>query len=63
MFVQLHDSDQIKSHLPFYVNVYLIETIMVNEDLGKIKIFSPSGKEWISDLKYLNDLLKFSEKN
>jgi len=62
MFVKLHDSDITRSHCPFYANIYLIETIVVKKDIGKIKLFYPSGKEWVSDIKYLNDLLKFNEK-
>lgn len=63
MFIRLHDSDHTKCHRPFYANIYLIETITVNEDTGKLKVFYPSGKEWMSDIKYLNDLLTFKDKN
>lgn len=61
MFVKLHDSDPIKRHNPFYANIYLIETITLREDFGKLKIFYPSGKEWCADIKYLKDLLSISE--
>lgn len=62
MFVRLNNSDHDSGRLPFCANIYLIETITINEKRGKIKLFYPSGKEWIADIRYLDDLLKFKDR-